>query len=84
MALVLTDAIKSTKGCAKVIPDEVITLMTMLYEYFAWSPARKKAMRDFIAVENEANKQARLRIRLQAGHRNVAPIRDQQNPVNCQ
>ena len=63
LALVLTDAIKGSKGCAKVIPDEVISLMTMLYEYFARSPARKKAMRDFIAVENEANKQARLRVR---------------------
>jgi hypothetical protein len=56
---------KGTKGCAKVIPDEVITLITMLYEYFVRSPARKKAMRDFIAVENEANKLARLRVRLQ-------------------
>lgn len=58
--------------------------MTMLYEYFARSPARKKAMRDFIAVENEANKQARLRVRQQQQpeHRRATPIRDQQNPVN--
>jgi hypothetical protein len=81
LALVLTDVIKDTKGCAKVIPDEGISLMTMLYEYFARSPAQKKAMRDFITVENEA-KQARLRVRLQAGHGRAAPIRDQQNPVD--
>jgi hypothetical protein len=41
-------------------------------------------MRDFIAVENEANKQARLRVRQQQQpeHRRATPIRDHQNPVN--
>jgi hypothetical protein len=41
LALVLTDAIKGTKACRKVIPDDVVNLMTMLYNYFARSFARK-------------------------------------------
>ncbi len=44
LALVLKDAIKGSRSCAKVIPSNIIDLMTMLYEYFAWSPARKKAI----------------------------------------
>jgi hypothetical protein len=42
LALVLTDASKGSKSCAKVIPDAVINLMTVLYEYFLRSPARRK------------------------------------------
>ena len=40
LGLVLTDAIKGTKNCTKVIPDDVVNLMTNLYKYFARSPAR--------------------------------------------
>ena len=80
LALVLTDAIKGSRSCAKVIPNNVIDLMTMLYEYFSRSPPRKKAIREFINVENEANRQARLRV--QAEHRRPAPVRDQRNPVD--
>ncbi len=61
LALVLTDAIKGTKSCAKVIPDDVINLMTNLYKYFARSPARKKAMRDYIDLINRNRNDARLR-----------------------
>ncbi len=32
LALVLTDAINGSRSCAKVIPNNVIDLMTMLYE----------------------------------------------------
>ncbi len=90
LALILTDAItsKGSKSCAKVIPDEAINLMTMLYEYFSRSPARKKAMRDFLAVENEASNQRRRRERLQPGRGRrrggAAPTRtrEQPNPVD--
>jgi hypothetical protein len=80
LALVLTDATKGSRSCAKVIPNNAIDLMTMLYEYFARSPPRKKAIREFINVENEANRQARLRV--QAEHRRRVPVRDQRNPVD--
>jgi hypothetical protein len=80
LALVLTDAIKGTGSCAKVIPNNVIDLMAMLYEYFARSSHRKKSIREFIDVENKANKQTRLR--LQAEHSGAASIRDIQNPVD--
>ncbi len=33
LALILTDAIKGSKSCAKVIPDDVINLMNMVYNY---------------------------------------------------
>ncbi len=44
--------------CPKVIPDDVVNLMTMLYNYFARSPARKKAMREYIAVLNRDKNEA--------------------------
>ncbi len=50
LALLLTDAIKGTRSCTKVIPDDVVNLMTNLYKYFARRPARKKAMREYIAL----------------------------------
>jgi hypothetical protein len=43
LALILTDAIKGTKAYDKVIPDEVIDLLSSLYTYFSKSPARKKS-----------------------------------------
>ncbi len=39
---VCPDAINGTGSCAKVIPNNVIDLMIMLYEYFARSPPSQK------------------------------------------
>ena len=53
LALILTDAIKGTKAYDKVIPDEVIDLLSLLYTYFSKSPARKAKLRTFIQSENQ-------------------------------
>ena len=55
LALVLTDAIKCSKSCDKVIPFECIDLMTTLFSYFSKSAKKKKELRDFIAHQNCQN-----------------------------
>jgi hypothetical protein len=55
LALVLTDAIKGAANFEKFIPEDVVDLLNMLYNYFARSPARKKEMREYIKTENRAN-----------------------------
>jgi hypothetical protein len=52
LALVLTDTIKGTKNVEKVILESCINLLNSLYNYFARSPTKKKAMREYIASEN--------------------------------
>jgi hypothetical protein len=54
--LVLTDAIKGSKSCDKVIPFECIELMTTLFSYFSKSAKKKKELRDFIAHQNSLRK----------------------------
>jgi hypothetical protein len=67
LALILTDAIKGSKACDKVIPDECIRLLTSLYKYFAKSPARKSRLRELIDSVNQRR----------AGE--AAPARDNNN-----
>jgi hypothetical protein len=54
LALILTDAIKGSKACEPVIPDECINLLTSLHGYFCKSHARKAKLRRFINAENAA------------------------------
>jgi hypothetical protein len=61
LALVLTDGIKGTGSCEQVMPDVCITLLNNLYNYFAMSPRRKKALKQYIASENAANVARRQR-----------------------
>ncbi len=68
LALVLNDAIKGTKSLDKFIPDDVIELLNSLYNYFARSATKKKAMREFITFENAYNKRQATQ-RLQAARR---------------
>jgi hypothetical protein len=79
LALVLTDAIKGTKNCTKVIPEDVMALLNMLYNCFARSPARKQVMREYIASENRANQQAQQRV--QAERMRVPPAIVADNPA---
>ena len=82
LALILTDAIKGSKSCAKVIPDDVINLLNMVYSYFARSPQRKKAMRDYIDLLNRNNNDARLRaLEAERQGRRAIPGVKVQNPV---
>jgi hypothetical protein len=62
LALVLTDATKGTKNYEKVIPEDVIALSNMLYNYFARSAARKQVMREYIASENRVIQQNRQQV----------------------
>lgn len=80
LALVLSDAIKGTKSFDKCIPDNVIELLNSLYNYFARSATRKKAMRDLITFENAYNKRQATQ-RLQAEPRVPHPDILRQNPV---
>jgi hypothetical protein len=48
LALGLTDGIKGTGSCDQVIPDVCITLLNNLYIYFAMSPRRKKALKQYM------------------------------------
>ena len=81
LALVLTDAIKGTQNLEQCIPDNVIELLNMLYNYFARSPTRKKAMRELISFENAYNKRQATQ-RLQAERRRVPhPDIVRPNPV---
>ena len=80
LALVLSDAIKGTKSLDKCIPDNVIELLNSLYNYFARSATRKKAMRDLITFENAYNKRQATQ-RLQAEPRVPHPDILRQNPV---
>ena len=79
LALVLTDAIKGTKNYEKVIPEDVVALLNMLYNYFARSPARKQAMREYIASENRVNQQNQQRV--QAERMRAPPAIVAANPV---
>ena len=79
LALVLTDAIKGTAHADKVIPEEVVDLLNKLYNYFARSPARKRAMRDYLATENVAIIQRQKRV--QAERRRAPPAIVAENPV---
>jgi len=52
LALILTDAIKGSKACEVVIPDDCIALLNGLYNYFAKSPKRKAKMRELLLHRN--------------------------------
>ena len=79
LALVLTDAIKGTANTEKVIPEEVIDLLNMVYNYFARSPARKHAMRAYLATENVAIIERQKRV--QAERRRAPTVIVADNPV---
>ena len=79
LALVLTDAIKGTANTEKVIPEEVIDLLNMLYNYFARSPARKRAVRSYLATENVAIIERQKRV--QAERRRAPTVIVPANPV---
>ena len=79
LALVLTDAIKGTKNYEKVIPEDVIALLNMLYNYFARSPARKQVMREYIASENRVIQQNRQHV--QAERMRAPPAIEIHNPL---
>jgi hypothetical protein len=77
----LTDAIKGAEACDVVIPDVCTTLIHDLYNYFARSARRKKALRDSIAVENRRNKEEKRR-REEEG-RITPPAIEQKNPADA-
>ena len=52
LALILTDAIKGSKACDVVIPDQCVALLNGLYSYFAKSPKRKAFIRTFLLHRN--------------------------------
>jgi hypothetical protein len=81
LALVLTDGIKGSTKCDAVIPDECVTLMNELYGYFAKSPKRKKALKDYLATENAATIERRKR--LEDEGRRIPPALDEVNPVDA-
>jgi len=53
LALIVTDAIKGSKSCDQIIPDECLELLTNIYTYFSKSPKRKKKLRDFLDTINQ-------------------------------
>ena len=53
LALIVTDAIKGSKLCDQIIPDECLELLTNIYNYFSNSPKSKKKLREFLSTINE-------------------------------
>jgi hypothetical protein len=81
LALVLTDGIKGSTTCDQVIPDVCVIVLNDLYGYFARSPRRKKALKDYLATENAENIERRRR--LEAEGRRVPSAHNEVNPVDA-